>query len=146
MDDGKGIIVVKLEKCPITYRRKIYARLSRVNETARRFRENLAFFISYEVAVPADRGHASHGAVWSQRLRSFVFKPLIKSEHYKFHIKLMRQLSHPPQGDCSRAPRSRGVLCRGLQGHGSATAKSGSLERWVRQRRTWLTCEIPRSA
>jgi len=93
MDDGKGVIVVELDKCPITYRRKVYARLSGVNETACRFSENFAGFISYEVAVPVDSGHARHGAVWSQRLRSFVFKPLIKSESYKFHNKLIPGLT-----------------------------------------------------
>ncbi len=67
MDDGKGIIVVELDKCPITYRRKINARLSGVNETACQFSEYLAVFISYKVAVPVDSGHASHGAVGSQR-------------------------------------------------------------------------------
>ena len=86
MDDGKGVIVVELDKRPITYRRKIYARLSGVHETARQFSEHLAVFIPYEVAVPVDSGHASHGAFWSQRFRSFVFKPLIKSEGFKFHF------------------------------------------------------------
>ena len=88
MDDGKGIIVVKLDKCPITYRRKIYARISRVNETTCQFSENFAVFISYEVAIPVDRSHASHVAVGSLRLRSFVLKPQIKSESSRFHIKL----------------------------------------------------------
>ncbi len=43
-----------------------------------------------------DRSHASHGAVWSQRLRSFIFKPLIKSESFKFHIKLTARLTRRP--------------------------------------------------
>ncbi len=68
MDDGKGIIVVVLDKRPITYRRKIYARLSGVNETARQFSENFAVFISYEIAVPVDRSHAGHVAVRSLRI------------------------------------------------------------------------------
>ena len=92
MDDGKGIIVVKLDKRPITYRRKIYARLSGVSETTSQFGKNFIVFISYEVAVLMNRSHAGHGAVWSQRLRSFVFKPLIKSERYKFHITLTARL------------------------------------------------------
>ena len=92
MDDGKGIIVVKLDKRPITYRRKVYARISRVNETTCQFSKNFVVFISYEVAIPVDRSHASHVAVGSLRLRSFVLKPLIKSESSKFHIKLSGHL------------------------------------------------------
>src|SRR4030065_4344 len=88
MNDGKRISVVVLDKRPIAYRRKVYARFSGVNETARRFSENFAVFISYEAAVLVDRGHASHVAVRSPRLRSFVLKPLIKSEISKFHAKL----------------------------------------------------------
>jgi hypothetical protein len=97
MDDGKGTIVVKLDKRPITYRRKIYARLNRVNKTSCQFSKNFAVVISYEVAVLMDRSHASHGAVWSQRLRPFVFKPLIKSERYKFHIKLIAAAEPQPR-------------------------------------------------
>ena|SRR3990172_2355027 len=88
MNDGKRISVVVLDKRPIAYRRKVYARFSGVNETARRFSENFAVFISYEAAVPVDRGHASHVTVRSPRLRSFVLKPLIKSESSQFHSKL----------------------------------------------------------
>ena len=68
MNDGKGIIVVVLDKRPITYGRKVNARLSRVSETARQFSENFAVFISYEIAVPVDRSHAGHVAVRSLRL------------------------------------------------------------------------------
>jgi len=87
MNDSKRISVVVLDKRPITYRRKVYARISSVNETTCQFSENFAVFISYEITVPVDRSHASHVAVGSPRLRSFVFKPLIKSESYKFHIR-----------------------------------------------------------
>ena len=82
MNDGKGIRIVVLDKRPVTYRRKVCARISGKSKTARQFCENLAVFVSYEIAVPLDRGHASHGAVRSQRFRPFLLKPLIKPESF----------------------------------------------------------------
>jgi hypothetical protein len=98
------ISVVVLDKRPITHGRKIDARLSRVQETARQFCENFSVFVSYEVTVPVDSGHASHAAVRSQRFRSFVLKPLTKSKSFKFHISSTYVLS-----SASAAARRYGV-------------------------------------
>lgn len=88
MNDGKRIGVVVLNERPVSDRRKVDARLRRVNETAGQFSENFAVFISYKVAVPVNGGHASHAAVGSLRLHFFILKPLTKSESSQFHIKL----------------------------------------------------------
>ena len=88
MNDGERVIVMVLDKRPIAYGRKIHTRLGGVREIACKLGKNFALFISYETTVPVDRGHTSHTAVGSLRLCSFILKPFIESEGFKFHGQL----------------------------------------------------------